>query len=159
MRNRQKHLFPMFVDISGWQVLVVGGGSIAERRIRILLEFGASVTVVAPELSPELVRRKNAGEICCKKRSYQPGDLKDTQMVLAATDDHRLNASIAGQCRERKIPVNVCSDQSLCDFQFPSVVIRENLTVGINAAGSDHKKVKVTRQSIEACLGGEHIYE
>lgn len=159
MRNKEKRLFPMFVDISGWKILIAGGGRIAARRVRTLLEFGADITVVAPELTPELERMKIAGDIHCEERIYQSCDLSEKQMVLAATDDHRLNEAIVWECRERKIPVNICSDQSLCDFQFPSVVIREELTVGINAAGSNHRKVKMTRQSIEACLGGEPIYE
>lgn len=159
MKNRKERQFPLFVDIGGWRTLVVGGGKIAARRVRTLLEFGADITVVALDFVPELLQIKDDGRIRCETRGYQPEDLKDVQMALAATNDSALNASIARECRERGILVNICSDQKLCDFQFPSVVIKEELTVGINAAGNNHKKVKAARQCIESCMGGEHIYE
>lgn len=159
MRSETGRLFPMFVDIAGCRVLVAGGGVIASRRVRTLLEFGPEICVAAPESSGILERLAGEGRITLLRRPWREEDLDGACFVLAATDDAALNEKIAGCCRARKIPVNVCSDQDLCDFQFPSVVIRGELTVGLNASGRDHSLVKSARIEVEKCLGGEDIYE
>ena len=86
-------------------------------------------------------------------RAFEPSDLDGRHLVLAATDDAGLNRRIAEICRAKGIPVNDCSDRKFCDFQFPSVVRDEDVVIGINASGKNHRLVKETRQSIECCLG------
>ncbi|MDD6618646.1 MAG: bifunctional precorrin-2 dehydrogenase/sirohydrochlorin ferrochelatase, partial [Clostridiales bacterium] len=138
MRNKSERLFPMFVDISDWPILVVGAGKIAQRRIETLLQFALSITVVAPECSETVRQWAQEGRICLKTRAYVLEDLDGMHMVCAATSQNAVNEEIGQECRKRGIPVNVCSDQTLCDFHFPGVVLREELTIGINASGKNH---------------------
>lgn len=151
--------FPIFVDLSDWNILVVGAGNIAARRIHTLREFAGHITVAAPRIGPQVLRemeRKDGGcPLTIRHRAFIPEDLQGMRLVLAATDDPEVNRQICALCRERKIPVNVCSDQSLCDFQFPSVVRDGAVVAGINASGRDHSQVKAVRKSIEECLGIE----
>ncbi len=150
--------YPLSADISQNDILIVGGGSVAARRVHTLLAFDARITVIAPEVTEELSQEAD-GQITVRLRAFEEGDIDGRDFVLAATDDAALNAEIAGLCRERGIPVNISSDPSLCDFQFPSVVIDENVVVGINASGTDHKRVKETRQKIEDVLSAPSVYD
>lgn len=157
MRNKSERLFPMFVDISDWSILVVGAGKIAQRRIETLLQFALSITVVAPECSETVRQWAQEGRICLKTRAYVLEDLDGMHMVCAATSQNAVNEEIGQECRKRGIPVNVCSDQTLCDFHFPGVVLREELTIGINASGKNHKKAKEARIAIEKCMQGRIV--
>ena len=152
MRSSQKRLFPMFVDISEWKILVVGAGKIAQRRIETLLQFASSITVIAPECSEKIRQWAQEGRICLKTRAYAPQDLEGMRIVCAATNQNALNEKIGQECRKRGILVNVCSDQTLCDFHFPGVVLKEELTIGINASGKNHRKAKEARIAIEKCM-------
>ena len=145
--------FPLFFDLSGWRILVVGCGKIACRRIQTLLGFGPGhVCVVARETgkSPEGWRDLPNMEIC--ERGYHTEDLEGCQMVIAATDDEDLNRRIGEECRRRGILVNVASYRSLCDFHFPGVAVSGPITVGINAAGLDHSSAKKAREQIQIFL-------
>ena len=97
--------FPFFVDLASRRGLVVGGGRTALGKVRWLLEFGPTLTVIAPELLDEL---KQTEGIRILRRAFRPEDIgEDTDFVIAATDDPELNRSISAICRERRIPVNV----------------------------------------------------
>ena len=168
--------FPLFLDLSHAQILVVGAGQIALRRIRALLGFAGRITVVAPDAAPglsdiltdiaETERAREERSLCesdaekgtkvvWEQRGFCESDLDGKTMVLAATDDKTLNQEIAKSCKARGILVNVCSDAALCDFQFPSIVRDGDGVVGVNAYGRNHPLVKETRKKIEACLGIE----
>lgn len=149
-------MFPVFVDLSGKSILVVGAGRIALRRIRTLLKFGpGKMTVTAPRAESEVEILALRGEILWNRRNYEPEDLEGQDMVLAATDDGELNAVISAACRERGIFVNVSSNRELCDFHFPGIVVSEEITVGINASGINHKKARQVRLDIEEALERE----
>ena len=144
--------FPIFLDLSDKEILVVGAGRIATRRIRVLAEFAGHITVVAPEISPELRLLDETCRIIFFRRKFVPEDLNGKTMVLAATGDAGLNSRITFLCRERGIPVNNCSDRRLCDFQFPSVVRTPETVIGFNASGTDHQLVRRMRQRAERLL-------
>ncbi len=141
--------FPLFFDISRKNILIVGGGTIANRRVHTLLPFAENITVVAPEYTDALRELADQNRIQLLTRTFNPEDLINRDIVLAATNDTALNRKIAFLCRERSIPVNVSSDQTLCDFQFPSVVTDGEVVIGINASGKNHRLVKETRMEIE----------
>lgn len=154
MCDRQVHRwFPMFFDLRRWRVLVVGGGKIAQRRIQTLLEFEpGQLRIVAREVESKIKEWKNMPGIDICEREYRPEDLNGCRMVLAATDDPVLNQTIGAQCRELGILVNVASDQNLCDFHFPGVALNGPITVGVNAAGLDHRLARKTREQIQGIL-------
>ena len=146
----------MFIDLTGKNIMVAGGGTIALRRVRTLLKFGADIHVIAPELCEELVQMEEEGKITAEYREYRTGDIDGAQIVLAATDDHAVNRKIWEECRERKIMVNVSDDKALCDFYFPSVVMTEDAVIGINSGGEDPAGTKALRAKIEELCDAEH---
>lgn len=138
--------FPIFISVAGKPIAVYGGGNIALRRVRTLLSFGAAVRVIAPEAKEDLLALAGEGKITYEKRPFSAGELSGCGeppfFVLAATDSPEVNGQIAGECRERGIPVNHGGDKSQCDFYFPAVVREDELVIGLTAGGADHKKVK-----------------
>ncbi len=147
--------FPLFVDLSHDNILIVGGGAVADRRVHTLLPFAGEMTVVSPEFTEGLASLAQNDQIQIMERTYEPGDLAGRDLVLAATDDAALNRQIAALCRARGIPVNVSSDRTLCDFQFPSVLTDGEVVIGINASGENHSLVRKTRERMEKFLHSE----
>lgn len=148
------NFFPLFLDLTDSQFLVFGAGKIAARRVEVLLSFGAHVTIVSPEILPEMKdvmskeKRgdflKSGGKICMiKQESYHPGIIpEDVDYVLAATNDSQVNEGIFRECRHKEIMVNVASDKTLSNFHFPAIVKTEDVIIGVGSGGEDHGKVK-----------------
>lgn len=147
--------FPMFINLCGKKVFVAGAGNIALRRIRTLLRFGAAVCVAAPSVSGEVQQLEQEGKIRISRREFQPEDLEGAEMVIAATDNGEVNTQIWTMCRERGILVNVADDHIKCDFYFPSVVMNDEIVVGISSGGKDPAKTKAVRQRLEQILAGD----
>ena len=152
MTDEARPYFPMFVDISHKKVVVVGAGTIAKRRIRTLVDFTECLTVIAPEVNPELLELQAQGKIRILKKQYQREDIYDADLVIAATNDHQTNEDIYSVCKCMGITVNVCSDKNKCDFYFPGVYMRDEMVVGVTASGLDHKKAKRIREEIQKAL-------
>ena len=131
--------FPFFIDIKEKSVLVAGAGAVASRRAAVLAGFGASVTVVAPEISEELMKLWKGGRLVVRSRVFEEDDLEGMDMVIAATGSRETNRLIGGLCRKRDIPVNVADRREECDFYFPAIVRKKGITVGLTAGGADHR--------------------
>lgn len=157
MKNHNAY-FPLFIDLSEYEVLVVGAGNIALRRIKILLQFTEKVTVAAPVLHPEVEQLIADGRVRVAGKRFEENMLQGISMVLACTNDRRCNAEVCRKARRKGILANNCSSQEDCDFFFPSVVKQEELVIGINAGGIHHKKVKQTRERIEQIIGGNDAH-
>lgn len=153
--------FPMFIDIEGKHILVVGAGKIALRRVQTLLQFRARIKVIAKEIPKE---QKEAfhllvseGKIVLEEKAFEESDLTEALfLVLAATNVKKLNHEICMLCRKRKILANTATDRTDCDFYFPAVAVQEELVVGITGDGSDHRKVAETAARIRKVLEMEH---
>jgi len=152
-----RRYFPLFLDISDKDILFVGGGQIAARRIQALAPFTQQVTIVAPEADGSILRLTEEGEVSWIVREFESADLEGRDLVFAATDDAELNAEIAGLCRRRGIAVNVASDKSLCDFYFPGIVRQGGTVIGITASGTDHAKARTIRERIQEILTEEEL--
>ena len=126
--------FPVFWDLPGRAVTVVGGGTVARRRAVALGRFGADVTVIAREFSSPV-----EGAVCLV-RDYRRGDLEGAFLALAATDDRAVNHAAYAAARERGIPVNVCDCPGECYFFFPALCEAGGVVAGVAGDGSDHKK-------------------
>jgi len=148
----EKMYFPMFVDISDKKIVVVGGGNIAARRVRTLLDFAEDITVVSPEICEKLRILREVSGLQVIERGWMEEDLEGAQIVLAATDRKELNAKIVRFCREHQILVNTADDKSMCDFYFPSIIKKDPVIIGINSSGSSPAKVKETRLKLERAL-------
>ena len=125
--------FPMFVDLTGKNVLVIGGGAVALRKCEKLLPFGCEITAAAGRFLPGFISLPGVKLIF---RAVEEGDLEGRDMVIAATDDKSVNRYLAEECRRRRIPVNVVDDEKSCDFLFPALVMRGRLSAGFCTGGA-----------------------
>lgn len=125
--------FPLFVELAGRRVLVVGGGRVALRKVEKLLPYEPEVVVVAPEIRPELENLQGVTLVC---RSFFPDLLSGAALVIAAAGDTGVNHEVSTLCREQGIPVNVVDDPAACTFFFPALVKRGPLSVGISTGGA-----------------------
>ncbi|MGN1267085.1 MAG: bifunctional precorrin-2 dehydrogenase/sirohydrochlorin ferrochelatase [Dorea sp.] len=124
--------FPMFVEIKNCPCLVVGGGAVAFRKIEVLREFGAKVTVVSPEIMQSI---KEMEDIFCKERAFQLSDIHNMKLVVATTGDKALNHMIAEACKEQKIPVNIVDQIEDCSFIFPSYLKQGEVVAAFGSGG------------------------
>ena len=123
--------FPLLVDIKGNNCTVFGGGKSALRRVIELLRFGAKVTLVSPQVCPELEQMSADGTIRHIPRKYFRGDCSNAQLCVAATDDSTLNIAISTECKNKGIPVNVTQPRSYGTFTFPRMVVTDDVTLSI----------------------------
>lgn len=137
--TRQNACFPLFFDLAHKRVLVVGAGKIAARRAEILSDFGAGILVVAPSGCERMESLAGQGSLRWERRFFAPEDLDGVELVIAATDDARINGQIVRDCRDRQILVNHAGDKSQCDFYFPGIAREGNVVVGVTASGRDHR--------------------
>jgi hydroxymethylbilane synthase len=141
-------VYPVALSLRGRRVLVVGGGSVAERKIRGLLDAEAAVTVISPTLSTALSSLAETGGIAWEARRYAPGDLDGAFLAFAATDDDATNASIAADARAAGILVNDASDAARGDFATPAVHRSGPLTVTVDSAGLSPSFTKRIRDEL-----------
>jgi len=144
-----KRRFPLYVDLTNRAVLVYGGGAIAARRCRVLSDFGPCLTVIAPEIRPEI---QSLPGVECRFERFSAEAMPEAGLVLAATGDPAVNRAIAAAARARGVPVNNASEQDDCDFHFPAIAIRGPLVVGVNAGGEDHRLVARAAAAIRGLL-------
>jgi precorrin-2 dehydrogenase/sirohydrochlorin ferrochelatase len=144
--------FPMFVDMTERECLIVGGGNVAYRKVIVMLDFGAKVTVVAEDICDEL-RKLTIDDIASEdktssytankenritfiKRRFERKDCDGMEMVIAATDDNVLNHEIAEYCKAKDIMVNAVDQKADCSFIFPSYIKEKNLVAAFSSGGN-----------------------
>lgn len=155
--------FPLYIDIGEKTCVVVGGGRIATGKVRQLLEFGAEVTVVAPEVTEEIRKLADAGKITLKQRDVLAEKeaavralIEDSTLVVAATDQAPVNISISELCKEMHIPVNVVDEKELCTFFFPAIVKREDVVVAVSTGGTSPALAAKLRRELETAVPEEY---
>ena len=141
---------PLCLSVEGQQLLVVGGGPVATSKSRTLSSYGAEVSVVAPELSPGMRSLASERGFKLKQRKYRETDLAGADFVIAATRDKVLNASIAQACHQRKLPINVATDASLCSFTIPAIIERGLIKIAISTDGAAPVLASVLKRRLEA---------
>ena len=144
--------FPVFFDLTAQQVLVVGGGEVALRKVELLLRSGARVTVVAPEAHPGLLRPSNDGLINLALREFVPEDLTGARLVIVATSHRALNRWIANLSESRGIPVNVVDDREASRFIVPAIVDRDPVLVAVATSGTSPVLARRLREKLEALI-------
>jgi len=147
---------PLNIDVRGMTILVVGGGAIAERKIKSLLATGATVRVVAPKLTPEITRLADTGTVSLKTGYYDPSDLHDAFLAVAATNDPAINRRIACEARQRGMLVSVSDEPTLGNCTFPAVLRRGNLEVSVSTTGTCPGFAAVVRDMIATVIGTEY---
>lgn len=143
-------LFPLFSDLKGRRVVVVGGGEVASRKVQLLLEASADVRVGAPALTDELLTLEKEGSIQVVSGVFEADWLEDAWLVIAATDDRAVNADVSTAAYERRIFCNVVDDPDLSSFQVPSIVDRSPLVIAISSSGVAPVLARRLRERIES---------
>ena len=151
-----RQLFPMMLDLSGRRCLVVGAGEVGEGKISGLLAGGASVVVVAPAATEQVLEWARNGKIEYRRKTYQPDDLEAAFLVVAATSDSELNHHIYAEARRRQVLCNVVDDPEHCDFFYPAIVRRGALQIAISTSGISPAFARSLRQTLEAQFGVEY---
>jgi uroporphyrin-III C-methyltransferase / precorrin-2 dehydrogenase / sirohydrochlorin ferrochelatase len=146
-----EHL-PVFLQLRSRPAVIVGGGPVAARKAELLLRCGARLSVVAPALSEELVKRFEAGELTHISAPFDPSYLDNAELVVAATSQREVNAAVSLAARERRIPVNVVDDPELSTFIFPAIIDRSPIVVAVSSAGHAPVLARRLREQLEALL-------
>ena len=140
---------PLFHNLRGSRVLVVGGGEIALRKSRLLADAGAVLRVVAPAMEPQLCELINSSGGEQVLRGYVEADLEGCVLIIAATDDEPLNAQVSADAHRRCVPVNVVDAPALCSVIFPAIVDRSPLVIAISSGGDAPVLARLIRAKIE----------
>jgi uroporphyrin-III C-methyltransferase/precorrin-2 dehydrogenase/sirohydrochlorin ferrochelatase len=155
-KKRGAWLHPIFIDLTDQPVVVIGGGSVAERKIGILAESGARVTVVSPEVTDLVARWGGSGRIVVEQRAYRVGDLRGARLAYAATFDPRVNEAVREEARSEGIWLNVIDQPDLCDFITPALVRRGDLTIAVSTNGRCPALSKQIRKELELRYGPDY---
>jgi len=142
--------YPISLVLAGKSVLVVGGGEVAARKVKGLLDCEARVTIVSPRLTSELEELCLQGECFWLQRAYDKPDLKGAELVFVCTNDEAVNTRISAEAAEQRLPVNVADQPDLCSFYLPSVVRRDNLTISVSTSGGSPLSAKLIRKDLES---------
>lgn len=151
--------FPMFMELKGKKCLVIGGGSVAYRKIKTLLEYEIEIIVIASDFLAQIkeLEQKNKERISCiTKEISSMEELEDCHLkkeeiafIICATNKKDVNQSIAYWCKGNQIPVNVVDQKELCTFLFPAVVKKGDVSVGITTSGVSPVTSSYLRECIE----------
>lgn len=141
--------YPVFMDLEGRRCVVVGGGEVANRKARKLLQARAGVVVISPEIKPEL--ESVAVEIL--RRPFEAGDLEGAFLAFAATDSREVNAAVAREADDKGIPVNVVDLPSEGSFAVPSVLRRGRMQVAVSTGGASPSLARSIRGELEGIFG------
>ncbi|WP_421242886.1 siroheme synthase CysG [Aeromonas enteropelogenes] len=143
---------PIFCRLDNKPVLLVGGGEVAERKARLLLDAGAHLTIVAPELDPELAELAANGSIEWLAAEFAPAHLTGKWLVVAATDRREVNALVYQSANQARIFANVVDDPKRSSFIMPSIIDRSPLMVAISSGGKAPVLARLLREKLEAML-------
>ena len=147
---------PVFLRLDDEPCVVIGGGQVAERKVRALLEAHARVTVVSSELTPALSAMSDNGAINHIRRCYQPGDLRGAVLAYVAIGSPEISAKVAAEAHQRAVPINVADAPDLCSFISPSVMSRGDLQIAVSTSGASPTVARTIRQQLEAQYGPEY---
>ncbi|MBN6065888.1 uroporphyrinogen-III C-methyltransferase [Aggregatibacter actinomycetemcomitans] len=146
------HYFPLFADLKSRPVLVVGGGSVAARKVNLLLQANAEVRIVAQKLNSELTALEAQGRVFWLAKNFSAEQLNSVFLVIAATNDEQLNQRVFHLAESQHKLVNVVDDQPHCSFIFPSIIDRGALQIAISSAGKAPVLARLLREKLEALL-------
>jgi len=148
--------YPILVDLQGKKALVVGGGKVAQRKVETLLEHGASVELVARDLTEELDRLGKRGRIRFLGGEFSEAHLEGVFLVVAATDDAALNHRVSLGAQQRGLLVNAVDQPADCNFIVPSVLSRGNLQIAVSTSGKSPAFARKVRLELERHFGEEY---
>jgi len=149
-------MYPVLLDIAGKSCVVVGGGSVAERKVKGLLESGAVVRVVSPEVTEELAGLAARGAIEWRRKTYGDADLEGALLVFAATNRKDVQEMVARSAEAEGRLLNVADDPQRCTFHVPATVRRGALTLSVSTGGRSPAVAARIRRNLETEFGPEY---
>jgi precorrin-2 dehydrogenase/sirohydrochlorin ferrochelatase len=148
--------YPIFLNVRGKKCVVIGGGYVALRKVKMLLEGGANVFVISRTSHPEITKLSKRKTIHLIQRGYKAGDLKNAVITLACTDVKEVNRKVAVEAKKVDVLVNVADDPERSDFITPSFFKRGNLMVAVSTAGVSPALARKIRTKLEKTFGEEY---
>jgi precorrin-2 dehydrogenase/sirohydrochlorin ferrochelatase len=153
--------YPLFLNLKGRPVVVIGGGPVAERKTALLLKAGAAITIVSPSLTPRLARWEVEKRITALRRPYRRGDLGRAVLVFAATDHPSVNEAVAREAKRKRIPFNLADRSNSDGFIVPAVFSKGGMTIAVSSGGKNPALAKQVRDYLKECwtariAGGEN---
>lgn len=155
-RPQPSAYYPAFLNIHGKRCVVVGGGTVALRKVKVLLDCGADVTVVSPTLHSDLAQLAEAKGISVICRDFETGDLKNAFIAIAATNRSETNQKVTEEAKKRGILVNVVDSLGESAFIIPSLFRRGDLAIAISTAGASPALARKVRTFLEQSFGEEY---
>jgi siroheme synthase-like protein len=144
--------YPIYLNVEGLDVLVVGGGTVAERKAESLLEAGAQVGVVSPECTERLRRLARSGKIRWTPKPYRSSLLAGARLVVGATDNPSVNARVYADCEARGILVNIVDDPGHCRFIVPAMFVKGPIRVSVATGGGAPGVTTMLRERLEKSI-------
>ena len=148
--------YPVNLDIQGRRCLVVGGGRVGARKVDTLVQCGAAVTVVSPEVAPAVMHLAAEKAIVLKQRPYRASDVEGVFLVIGATDDQTLNRQIHTDAERLNLLCNIADRPEICNFILPAIVRRGSFVMAISTAGKSPAFAKHIRKRLETQFGPEY---
>jgi siroheme synthase-like protein len=148
--------YPIFLNINGRKCVVIGGGQVALRKVKALLEHGADIWVISPDICPELSDLANSNKLQVSRRDYRTGDLEGSFIALVATSDHDINNKVSEEAKEKKVLVNAVDDPDISDFIVPSNVCRGDVNIAISTGGKSPALARKIRTRLEEDFDDEY---
>ncbi len=148
--------YPVCIELEGKTVLVVGGGRVAQRKVETLMKFGASIQIVSRQLTNKLKEMVESKEIHHLGEEFRDEHLGGAFLVIAATDDERLNRKVSESAQKRCLLINAVDQPSDCNFIVPSIVNRGDLLIAISTSGKSPALAKKLRKELEVQFGSEY---
>lgn len=148
--------FPIYLNLTGRRVVVIGGGEVAERKVESLLATHAAITVVSPQVSARLLLLATERRIDLQRRVFQTGDCAGATIVLSATDDPAISEAVFKDAQKAGALVNTADQPALCDFIMPAVVRRGDIAIAISTSGTSPGLAARLRQKIARMIGPEY---
>ena len=149
-------MYPVLLDITGKLCVVIGGGSVAERKVQGLLESGAIVSVVSPEVTGEIAGLASQGIVEWREKTYTSDDLDGAILVFAATDCREVQKLISLEAEANGQLLNVADDPDSCSFHVPATLRRGDLTLAVSTSGKSPAVAALIRQQLEEEFGSEY---
>ena len=155
--SAKNNYYPVFLNIGGKLCIVVGGGTVAEQKVKILLKFNTRIKVISPAMTNNLSTLSQKGKIETILREYRDGDLGGAVLVFAATSKKEINEAIKKEALKGHIPVNVVDDPDLCDFIVPSIVKKKSIIIAISTSGTLPLLSKKLRKDIGNLVSQDYL--
>lgn len=154
--ENQSVFFPLFFDLTNKQIVVVGGGKIAERRIAALVKFGANIILISPTLTENLEKLSREQRIMHVCSEYKQSELERWKpfLVISATDNHIVNQTVMYEAKKLGIPRIISDCKEQCDVYFPALAENDSFIAGIISKNGNHKAVKDMAQNIRRMFNG-----